>query len=90
LASIDFCISSMFLVSASMDALRSSPMSSAEQEAADDKVGDAAAAEGGRASVVGGGAGWAAAEDEADRRDLDTKLSSALALNDGGPRLCSS
>jgi len=65
-------------------------MSSAEQEATDDEVGDAAAADGGVASVVGGRAGWTIAEEGADRRDLDTRLSSALALNDGGPRLRSS
>ena len=72
-----------------MDALRSSPMSSSEQEATDDGVGDAAAADGGGAggAAACGGAGGAAADGEEDRCDRDTRLSRASNPRIARPRL---
>jgi hypothetical protein len=65
-------------------------------EATDDETGDGGGLvqglvvgeEGPAAAVVE--AGGAAVDEEVDRRDTDTRLSSALTPNDGGPRLRSS
>lgn len=101
LAWIDDCMAATFLVRASIAALRSplSPMSP-ELEATDDEDdgegGLVLAVMGGGLGLMGAGSGdagaavvgkGAAAADAEDRRDPDTRLSSAWALNDGGPRL---
>ena len=88
LASIDFCINVMDLVSASMEALRSSPMlpkqNATEDEEADERAA-AAAADGGSAA----GRGEVDRDDE-DRRDSDTRLSRTSGPRIAGPRLRSS
>jgi hypothetical protein len=59
-------------------------------EEADEDVGDGRSGGECWGSAAGVGAGGAAAEEEEDRLDRDTRLSSALTPNLAGPRLRSS
>jgi hypothetical protein len=102
LASIDFCIKATFLASSSREALRSSPMLPAQEAADDDgEEGVLAVAVGGglERAAAGGGLGFAAAggvddgaaaEEDKDRLDRDTRLSRASSPRVAGPWLRSS
>jgi hypothetical protein len=90
LASIDFCIKATFLARASREALRSSPMVTAQEATDDDEddgLGMAGAGDGLGFAAASGGLEGATADEGKDRLDRDTRLSRASAPKVAGPRL---